>query len=147
MSTSEGEAGATVESVTREEFAGLVSAVNELRDSLGELREAATPAERREAQGDVKDAKADLAAVARELGIDPRRLVKAAEEAKASDERAKLREIVTELLDEELLPEAVEGGDPKGEPKGEPEGEPKRDTEPTFSHWSERPLSSLFGGK
>jgi uncharacterized protein (DUF3084 family) len=133
------------EGVSRQEFSELASAVQELRDALGELREATTKAEKEEARGEVREARADLAATARELGLDPKRLQAAAEEAKLSDERERLRPLLIELLDEELAIEP-EDGDPKAEPKAEPESEPpKEDSAPLLGHWSERPLSSLFG--
>ena len=148
MSTTEQEGGGAQQGVSREEFATLTGAVEELRGALDELREARTEPERREARADVRDAKADLAATARELGIDPKRLEKAAADAKASDERERLRSIVTELLDEELEIDAGGGSEPKGEPKGEkpPDEKPPDDSAPRHDHWSERPLSSLFGG-
>lgn len=147
------------EGVSRQEFDGLkaelTGAVGELREALDELRTARTEPERRDAQEGVRDAKADLALVARELGIDPKRLEKAASDAKASDEREHLRGIVAELLDEELeVPdpkEAVEELAGKGglpDPKPEAKPEPKPDSAPggNSPHWSERPLSALFGG-
>ena len=143
------------EGVSRQEFDGLkaelTGAVGELREALDELRTARTEPERRDAQEGVRDAKADLAVVARELGIDPKRLEKAAADAKASDERDRLRPLLVELLDEELevKPEGLlpEGGLPKPEAKPEPKPEPKQDSHPTGGgHWSERPLSALFGG-
>lgn len=148
------------EGVSRQEFSELAGAVREVREALDELREASTAREKDEARDNVRDAKADLTMVARELGLDPKRLQAAAEEAKLKDERERLRPILVELLDEELAPPEGDGdgdGDPVGEvkdalPKPEPKAEPKpepnqeEDSGPSFSHWSERPLSALFGG-
>jgi len=134
------------EGVSRQEFSELAAGMNELREAVEELRQAATPAERAEARSEVRDAKADLAATARELGLDPKRLEKAASEAKASDERARLKEILTELLDEELAEPVEELGDLKPEPRQQREPKPEPDSAPSADHWSDRPLSSLFGG-
>jgi len=150
MSTSEHEGGGLPQGVSREEFGALSTAVTELREALDELREARTAPERREAQEGVRDARADLATVARELGLDPKRLQAAAEEAKLKDERERLRPLLIELLDEELAIEPEgEGkgeGDGKGDPKPEPKPKPEGDSAPVHEHWSERPLSVLFGG-
>ena len=148
--------------VTREEFQELASGMKELREAMDELRQARTEPERREARGEVREAKADLAATARELGLDPKRLEKAAAEAKAADEKERLRPLLIELLDEELAEGAEEatgaaetaagavagaGGQATGAAAtAAEETPPKQDSEPTLGHWSERPLSSLFGG-
>lgn len=153
------------EGVTRQEFSELAGAVKEVREALDELRQARTEPERREARAEVRDAKADLAATARELGLDPKRLEAAAAEARTKDEKERLRPLLIELLDEELAEGAeeaagaVEGaaeaaagaaGQAAGaaaEKGGEAaEAAPKPDSGPTMTHWSERPLSALFGG-
>jgi hypothetical protein len=138
------------EGVSRQEFGELASAVGELRDSLNELRQARTEPERREARSEVREAKADLAATARELGLDPKRLEAAASEAKLKDEKERLRPLLIELLDEELAAggeDAIEELAPDPEPKAKAkEPEPEPDSAPGLGHWSEKPLSSLFGG-
>jgi chromosome segregation ATPase len=142
------------EGVSRQEFSELAAGMKELRESIEELKSARTEPERREARSDVREAKADLAATARELGLDPKRLEAAAAEAKSKDEKERLRPLLIELLDEELA-EAPE--ELAAELKGAAEGAagaieetvpepPKPDTAPKLGHWSERPLSSLFGG-
>jgi chromosome segregation ATPase len=138
------------EGVTRKEFGELAGQMKELREALDELRTARSQPERREAQSDVREAKADLAATARELGLDPKRLEKAASEAKAADEKERLRPLLIELLDEELteLPEEaaeVVKGTAKEATEAVPDP-PKPDSEPRMGHWSERPLGSLLGG-
>jgi|SRR6185437_410678 len=141
---------------TRQEFADLATAVGELRDALNEQRQADSPKEREEAAADVREAKADLKTLAKELGLDPKRLEEAAEAARRQQRKDELRPLLVELLDEELADPENEGdGGGKGEDDGKPKDgkadddpgkEPPKDSEPKVDHWSDRPLSSLFGG-
>ena len=132
------------EGVSRQEFSDLAAGVKELREAMAELRQARSEPERREARAEVRDAKAELADVAKELGLDPKRLEEAAGQARSADEKERLRPLLIELLDEapeELLDDAKET---VKETAPEP---PQPDTAPGLGHWSERPLSSLFGGE
>jgi len=133
------------EGVSRQEFSELAGAMKELQQAVEELRTARSEPEKREARAEVRDAKADLAATARELGIDPKRLEKAASDAKASDEKERLRPLLIELLDEELAEPAQEAAKELVEEAPAPKA-PEPDSAPSLGHWSEKPLSSLFGG-
>ena len=124
------------EGVSRQEFSDLAAGVKELREAMAELRQARSEPERREARAEVRDAKAELADVAKELGLDPKRLEEAAGQARSADEKERLRPLLIELLDD--AKETVKETAP------EP---PQPDTAPGLGHWSERPLSSLFGGE
>jgi hypothetical protein len=136
------------EGVSRQEFSELSGAVSELRDAVAGLRQARSEPERREAREDVRDAKADLAEVAKELGLDPKRLEEAAGQARSADEKERLRPLLIELLDEELAEAPEELLDDAKETVKETAPEPPQpDTAPGLGHWSERPLSSLFGGE
>jgi hypothetical protein len=138
------------EGVTRKEFGELAGAMRELSEAVEELKQARSQPERREAQADVREAKADLAATARELGLDPKRLEKAASEAKAADEKERLRPLLIELLDEELAEAGEEAAGAVQETAAAAAAAvpdpPKPDSEPRMGHWSERPLGSLLGG-
>jgi len=139
------------EGVSRQEFTELADAVKGLGASLDELKAARSEPERREAREDVRDAKADLATVAKELGLDPKRLEQAAGEARRSDELERLRPLLVELLDEELAEAPEQAAEAVKEAVTETaetvkEEAPKPDSAPGLGHWSERPLSSLFGG-
>jgi outer membrane murein-binding lipoprotein Lpp len=139
------------EGVSRQEFSELATGMKELREAVDELRKARTEPERREAREEVREAKSDLAATARELGIDPKRLEEAATAAKAEDEKKRLRPLLIELLDEELADPAAEaagelGGAVEAAAEETAPAAPKPDSAPKMGHWSERPLSSLFGG-
>lgn len=148
MSANDGDGGAP-EGVSRQEFTDLTSAVGELRDALTELREASTPAEKEEAKAEVREAKADLKTLAKEMGIDPKRLESAAAEARKQQTKEELRPLIIELLDEELEDVADDATDAvKGAAKDAKDAAdtPPKDSEPVKDHWSDRPLSSLFGG-
>ena len=135
------------EGVSRQEFSDLAAGVKELREAMAELRQARSEPERREARAEVRDAKAELADVAKELGLDPKRLEEAAGQARSADEKERLRPLLIELLDEELAEAPEELLDDAKETVKETAPEPPQpDTAPGLGHWSERPLSSLFGG-
>lgn len=142
------------EGVSRQEFSELAAGMKELREAFDDLRTARSEPERREARSDVRGAKADLAATARELGLDPKRLEAAAAEAKSADEKERLRPLLIELLDEELAAEVTDAADGladaadglgDGLADAAADAAPaRRDSAPTKEHWSEAPLSGLF---
>ena len=152
MPEGDGEGGVPAqETISREEFAELKDAVGGLTSALEELKAARTEPERRDAQEGVAEAKADLKTLAKELGIDPKRLEDAAAEAKKAERREELRPLLLELLDEELaddlddqLDDALDGGKPKPKDDG-PKPEPKDDSTPIAEHWSEKGIGALLG--
>jgi len=141
------------EGVTRKEFSELRAAVGELADALRARDEADTAAETQAAQADVKEARADLDTLAKELGIPVGKLRDAAEEAKKQVRKEELRPILLELLDEELTPveeEAPTDEEPSADEETETEAEPAEepppveDSAPTQAHWSERSLGEIL---
>lgn len=134
--------------VTAEEFAELKTAVGGLTSALEELRQARTEPEKTEARDGVREAKADLKTLASELGIDPKRLEQAAENARREQRKEELRPLLVELLDEELaeeVEETIEELTGEGEQKPKPEPKPKEDSGPSAEHWSEGPIGGLLG--
>ncbi|SRR5579875_3735334 len=153
MADEEG-AAAVPDGVTRQEFSELQASVKDLADALRQQAEAGSAAEKDAAQQEVREAKADLREIARELGISPASLEKAAQEARRQERKEELRPILLELLDEELADEQPAADQkPKKEKKepaaangAEPETDAaeEEDKAPVVSHWSERPIGDLF---
>lgn len=146
-----GAGGAGDAPITATQFAALTEGLDELRTAVGELRDARTPDERREAQDDVADARRDLDALAARVGIPRAQLDKAIADAKRAERKEELRPILAELLDELIPAGNDDGGKPKPDDKGDG-GKPKPvkpdtppDTPPAGGgHWSERPLRELI---
>lgn len=157
--------------VTAAELAGvrgeITEAFDELRQGLADLKDAATPAQRQEAQGDVADAQRDLAAAAQRLGISPEKLQEAATEARKAERKEELRPIISELMteakeaaDQEAADQEAqrladeEANKTKGDGKTKDDGKTKKDgasvtelvpdTEPVTEHWSERGVGALL---
>ena len=138
--------------VSRKDFEELRSTVQGLADALQQQREAETSREKQAAKEEVKEAKADLDQLAREMGVDPARLREAAEKAKHDAEKERLRPLLAELLDEELASgdEEEPADDPAEEKEEEPADEeeppaPPEDSAPIAEHWSERTVGRLLG--
>lgn len=147
MSATEGEGTG----VSRAEFDELAGGMKSLQDALDELRQARTPAEKNEAQAEVREAKADLNDLARDLGISPKALKAATDQAQRNERAEWIRPILLELLDEELADDLDDAGDAledtaKGA-KGavEDAAGAKPDDGPTVEHWSDKGLGALFG--
>ena len=126
---------------------------------MEEQREASTKQEKQEAKEDVADAKADLDKLAKELGVSPKSLRDAAEQARRQERKEELRPLLLELLDEELADdedddqkEAEPEKDAKRENHGSeddtppaPDDEGPEDSAPVKEHWSDKAVSGLFG--
>ena len=139
------------EGVTKQEFAELQGAVKDLADAFKAQQSATTAAEKKDAQEDVQEARADLDTLAKELGIPVGKLRDAAEEAKKQARKDELRPILLELLDEEMADPPAEGEPTEEEPAAEGEEEPAteepapvEDSAPTQAHWSERSLGEIL---
>lgn len=146
--------------LTGQEASELRSALAELQDAVQELREARTAGERSDARESVQEAKGDLDAVARQLGISRETLERAAREAQQSERKNELRPILRDLLAEieRERAEAADGeeqdeedadaaaGKAKPRRKAKPQQEasaPAPDSAPATEHWSERSLGEL----
>ena len=154
------------EGITRGEFDELKTSVTELAGALKAQQEASTPVEKAEAKQEVKEAKADLDDLAKELGISPAKLKQAADDARRQERKEELRPLLVELLDEELEPKPEDEGEekpggkpakkepeakketpePEPEPGPEPEAKEKEpeDSAPGHEHWSERSVGELI---
>jgi transposase-like protein len=130
-----------------DDVAALRRELNELRTAHDALAAAQTPAEKHEAREDVAEAKADLSATAKTLGISPNLLGKAVADARKAERKEELRPILAELL-EELADEDEEAEKTEPEnapaPKAPKAEKPAPDSEPTHPHWSERPVGELL---
>ena len=142
---------ALLEGVTKQEFAELQGAVRELADAVKAQQAATTAAEKKDAQEDVQEARADLDTLAKELGIPVGKLRDAAEEAKKQARKDELRPILLDLLDEVMADPPAEGEPTEEEPAAEGEEEPAteepapvEDSAPTQAHWSERSLGEIL---
>ena len=145
------------EGISRAEFNDLQGAVKDLAAALQAKNDAETATERQEAHEDVKDARADLDQVAKDLGIPVAKLRAAAENAKREEEKERLRPLLIELLDEVIATdEPATDEQPADEPAtddaasdedaaAELDGEEIEDTAPTKAHWSEGTFSDLLG--
>ncbi len=152
---------AVPEGVTKQEFSELQTTVRELADALKAQSEAATTAEKKDATEDVRDARADLDKIAKDLGVSPAKLREAADKAKRDEEKERLRPLLVELLDEEMNaepPHINPDSDPEPDPDPDiadaetadelPPGtdpDPVEDSAPRQEHWSERPIGNLLG--
>ena len=140
------------EQISPQDFRDLQAAVADLARAQQELAEARTSEEREDAREEVAESKADLDALAKELGISPSKLRAAAAKAKDEEESERLRplvkSLVAELLDEEVEAPTEEDkpdeDDDAEKPKDEPAPEPEPDSAPVQSHWSERPVGELL---
>lgn len=147
------------EQVTAADLADLRAGMDELRTAFQDLREASTPADRREARDDVDDAEQDLAATAKRLGVSRKTLEDSIQKAKQAERRDELRPILAELLAEakenDTTPEPGEekdGADDAAVPASTESAKPARsprprvtepDTEPVKPHWSESRVGDL----
>ena len=147
--------------VTAAELAAVTAALDEIRQAQDDLREASTQAERREAAGDVADAKQDLDKLAQALGIPRAKLDASIKAAKDAERKEELRPIIAELLAEEderraeeeraeqerLEAEAAGKKPPKEKKAGGANGAAADpvvgDTEPVRPHWSEKSIGDL----
>lgn len=148
---------------TAAELADLRTALDELREAEERRREADTVREREAAAGDAADARADLDAAAKSLGISREVLERAARDAKTATQREELkpilRDVLAELRDEEAAAESQRLADeqaakdekkPKSKAKDDKSKDeppvpdpPIVDDEPTREHWSERTVGNL----
>lgn len=146
------------EGVTKAEFSELQTTVRELADALKAQADAKTPDEKLAAHEDVVESRADLDALAKELGVSPSKLREAADKAKRDEEKERLRPLLVELLDEELPAPNREQDEPADdetepaadEPDDTPAPEEELDTAPVDSapsipHWSEKTVGQLLG--
>lgn len=135
-----------------EDYGALKRELADLRAAYEELRNARTPAEKEEAREDVAEAKQDLDALAKTLGISRDTLARATADAKKAERKEELRPILQELLDEmaeDEEPEEEEAPEPEPEKPAKVKAEPKLpkpepDSDPSHPHWSERPISELI---
>lgn len=143
--------------VSHKDFDELRGVVSDLADALKQQREAETSREKHEAKEEVKEARADLDQLAKEMGVDPGKLREAAEKAKHDAEKERLRPLLLELLDEELASDDDKPADEPDEKNDDEEDEPAdekpadeppappEDSAPTAEHWSERTVGRLLG--
>ena len=153
---------------TRAELAELRQGLDDLADSIADLRKASTAGERKAARADVADAEDDLEATARRLGVSKEKLQESITAAKKAERRDELKPILEELLDELLEPDDDTGDDDdtpapakkkpaakkpaaaKKEPADDDAGDagdddgPLADSEPLKPHWSEAPLGGIL---
>ena len=151
---------------TRAELAELRQGLDDLADSIADLRKASTPAQKHAAKADVADAEDDLEATARRLGVSKEKLQESITAAKKAERRDELKPILEELLDELLEPDDDDAGDDdtpakkpaakkpaaKKEPDddddaggaGDDDGKPAGDSGPLKPHWSEAPLGGIL---
>lgn len=147
------------------------AALDELRQGQADLRDAVSSREREDAHEQIREAKADLDTLAREMGIPRTSLDKAIAEAKRSERREELRPIIDELLEERQTAEAEarkaaaakekkggKGSEAKAGGRGgalpsHTEGagtasddEQAGDEAPVHEHWSERRMSDVVRG-
>lgn len=156
---------------TRAELAELRAGLDDLADSIADLRKASTPAQKHAAKADVADAEDDLEATARRLGVSKEKLQESITAAKKAERRDELKPILEELLDELLEPDddAADDDDDtpakkpaakkpakkpaaKKEPAddddaggaGDDDDKPAGDSGPLKPHWSEAPLGGIL---
>ena len=136
------------EGVSRKDFEELKGAVTDLATALQSLRDAETSREKQTAREDVKDARADLDQLAKEMGVSPAKLREAADNARREEEKERLRPILLELLDEEIADKPDDDEPTPDEEEtpaaDEPAPEPPEDTAPEQQHWSERTIGGLL---
>lgn len=138
-------------SASPEDLADLRAGMDELRQALQDLKDASTPAERREAREDADEAEQDLAATAKRLGVSRKTLEDSIQAARRAERKDELRPILAELLAEaKEEPPVEEGLKPEKEPvppaSVKPVAKPRvvaPDTEPVKPHWSESRVGDL----
>jgi hypothetical protein len=124
------------------------------------MRAATTPAARREAGEDVQDAKDDLDATARRLGVSREKLEESIAAARKAERKEELREPLRELLDELRAADEAKNDDGDGEPPakrkpakrkppaadagGDDPDPPHVDDPPMREHWSERGVGAML---
>ena len=152
---------------TRAELAELRQGLDDLADSIADLRKASTPAQKHAAKADVADAEDDLEATARRLGVSKEKLQESITAAKKAERRDELKPILEELLDELLEPDDDDDDDTPAAPAkkpaakkpaakkepdddddaggaGDDDGKPAGDSGPLKPHWSEAPLGGIL---
>lgn len=149
--------------LTAADLKPLADGLDALRQRFEDLDDADTPAQRREAQGDLDDAEEDLEAMAKRLGIPRKTLNESIAAARRAERKEELRPVLAELLEELKAagdPKPPAGGDddddddadgddtdddadpPKAKPK--PRRQPEVDSQPPAEHWMERGIGSLL---
>lgn len=136
----------SVEGVSKQAFDELVASVGELRKAFEGMRDAEGAKEKNQARETVVEAKSDLEELAKSMGLSAKEIRQAAEAAAHSKRKEETRALLEEILSEGETSDDEGGGDekPEDEPKPEKE-EPVEDSAPTVEHWSERPVTQLFG--
>lgn len=145
------------ETVSAADVAKLRTELDELRQAYTDLREASTAKEKEAAREDVKDARADLDALASRLGISRDALETATAEARKAERRAELSPIVDELIEEKLSKLAEEDDDDdkpdddkvaavKDDKPAKPvkAEKPAADDGPVTTHWSDKRVTELL---
>jgi uncharacterized membrane protein len=114
----------TPEGVSRDDFARLEKAVAALADARKEEKDEPTPSHKT----DVRDAKADLRAVARELGVSVEKLEQAAAQVRRDERKQELRELLDEIKNETpAADDDDEDGDGDGEGDDGKDGKDEKD--------------------
>lgn len=138
------------EGVSRKDFDELRTAVTDLAAAFKQREEAETAREQQAAREEVAEKRADLDALAKEMGVSPAKLREAAENAKRDEEKERLRPLLMELLDEEIEkpddePKTDDEKPDEDKPvEEEPKPKPPEDSAPIAEHWSERSVGSLL---
>lgn len=126
--------------------------MDELRQAFQDLKDASTPAERREAREDADEAEQDLAATAKRLGVSRKTLEDSIQAARRAERKDELRPILAELLAEAKEEPAPVDEEPETKEEPEPPASVKPvakprvvapDTEPVKPHWSESRVGDL----
>lgn len=140
------------ESLPPNELAGLTKRLDELTQSVADLRNASTAKETREAREDVSDAEKALKKYAEAHGITLEDAEEALNDLKSRSRKAEIREALKTFTDEDwkdIFPEREEEEEtgeeepPAAKEKPKPKPKPKEeDSAPGGNHWTERQIFS-----